>query len=287
MKKLFIAILTLTLFLATLTPVNAAFDRTYTAPKGTPTVDAVVDDVWANAEWTNVDKPHDEADDSDSKIRVKLLWDDEHLYFLAEIIDNAYHNDDMFEVYIDQKNDKTNNYHMDDSQTRFRLSGSVNPDSGTNRKTDSLVAANKINENTYIMEGAIKWTLNMPVSAGQPIGLEFMYSDGAGDNGFVEAYRWNVDTAGGDTPPFKSTKDFGTLYLAEADGTVPEYTTTERPPRDTGDDTTKAPDADPDEKGEEEPSEFPIGIVIGIAAAVVVIVAVVIVVVAASKKKKQ
>ncbi len=69
---------------------NAVFNRSYTAPKGTPVIDAAVDDVWSTAAWTAVDKPWDGTKDTDSVLHVKLLWDENHLYFLAHVYDSEH-----------------------------------------------------------------------------------------------------------------------------------------------------------------------------------------------------
>ena len=48
------------------------------------------------------------------------------------------------------------------------------------------------------------------------MGLEFMYNEGDSSSDFVEAYRWNVDTANGDGAPYADTSAFGTLTLGAA-----------------------------------------------------------------------
>lgn len=60
MKKIIAAgLIAASLAAMTTVGVSATFGREYTAPKGTPTIDGKVDDIWKNAEWTNVDKPYD------------------------------------------------------------------------------------------------------------------------------------------------------------------------------------------------------------------------------------
>ena len=107
MKKLASLALAAVLTAALSIPATASFDRSYTAPKGTPVIDGTVDQIWDNAEWTNVDKPFDGTADTDSTLKVKLMWDEEHLYFLAEVFDKDINADnDIVEIYWDQNNDK-------------------------------------------------------------------------------------------------------------------------------------------------------------------------------------
>ena len=68
------------------------------------------------------------------------MWDASHVYFLAEVIDNNFNaENDIFEFYLDQKNDKKAAYGSDDFHTRFRLSGTTvtGQYSGKNAQTDA------------------------------------------------------------------------------------------------------------------------------------------------------
>lgn len=214
---------TLALLLATLMTgamalsAGAAFDRTYTAPYGTPDMDGEVDAVWEYAEWTAVDKPFDGSTDTDSTLQIKMLWDEYHLYFLAEVYDTDINvENDIVEVYIDELMDRASAYGDDDSQTRFKVADGKLPDNaGTNHQSDVECVVNALGGDKYLLEGCIMWMAAKPVE-GLQIGLEFMYNEGNAASDFVEAYRWNVDTANGDTPPYQSTECFGTLTLGAA-----------------------------------------------------------------------
>ena len=61
MKKAFSILLTTALISTFALSASATFDRTYTAPYGTPTVDGEAEELWDYAEWTDVDKPFDGA----------------------------------------------------------------------------------------------------------------------------------------------------------------------------------------------------------------------------------
>ncbi len=188
----------------------------YNAPKGTPVIDGTVDDIWQYAEWTSVEYPHDGADKAGipEALRVKLLWDETHLYFLAEVTDaDLNYENDLVEVYIDEGNEKAESYDDNDGQTRFRWDGTVIQDSGTNCQNDAPGAGAQTGTG-WITEGALKWTGT--AAEGRTSGLEFMLNVGGADADFTAALRWNVDTAGGDPPPYQSPAAFGSLVLGAA-----------------------------------------------------------------------
>ncbi len=222
MKKLLsllIALVLVSVMIPAMTA-SATYDMTYTAPKGTPTVDGEIDELWSKAEWTLVDKPHDGTNSSDSQVRIKMMWDEDHIYFLAEVYDTSLNNaEDMVEIYLDLNNDKASTYGNDDSHTRFKVAGGVDSQ-GKNAQTNALTAAKDLGNNTYIVEGALSWGDKVP-AAGDAIGLEFMYNDGNSLSAFIEAYRWNANTSAGDPAPYQSTAAFGVMYL-EGEPEAPE-----------------------------------------------------------------
>ncbi len=216
MKKLLsllIALVLVSVMIPAMTA-SAAYDMTYTAPKGTPTVDGEIDELWSKAEWTLVDKPHDGTNSSDSQLRIKMMWDEDHIYFLAEVYDTSLNNsEDIVEIYLDLNNDKSSTYGDDDSHTRFKVAGGV-ASNGANAQLNALSAVKDLGDDTYIIEGALNWGDKVP-AAGDDIGLEFMYNDGTAQNAFVEAYRWNANTSAGDPAPYQSTEAFGVMYLED------------------------------------------------------------------------
>ena len=218
MKKVISVFLVIMLFTA-LASLNsyANFGQTYTAPKGTPEIDGQIDSIWDAAEWTDVDQPYDGADRSDvpESLRVKLLWDEEHLYVLAEVKDlDLNYDNDLVEVYLDETNQRGGAYDDYSSQTRFRWDGSVIEDSGTNCQNDADGAGVKTDDG-WILEISLKWTSGT-ASEGQVCGLEFMFNIGDSSSDFTSALRWNVDTAGGEDLPFRDNTNWGVLTLGAA-----------------------------------------------------------------------
>lgn len=241
MKKLLSILLATLVVVSLAVSASAAFDRSYTAPKGTPNLDGTVDAIWDNAEWTNVDKPFDGSTDTDSTLKVKLLWDDEHLYFLAEVYDKDINvENDIVEIYWDLNNDKDTSYGDDDMQTRFKVAnGEVVQDSGANCQNDAECVSVSLGGDKYLLEGALTWT--QAVKEGQNTGLEFMYNEGDSTSDFTEAYRWNVDTANGDGAPYADTSAFGTLTLGAAPVVETEAPVVETVAETTATETVAAP----------------------------------------------
>jgi hypothetical protein len=230
MKRALSVLLALILTISVLTLFSSA-ERgfVYTAPKGTPVIDGVIDDIWQYAEWTSVEYPHDGSDKAEipELLRIKLLWDETHLYFLAEVTDaDLNYENDLVEIYIDEGNERGDAYDDNDGQTRFRWDGTVIQDSGTNCQNDAP-GAGTMTDTGWITEGAIKWSDN-PVE-GRKSGLEFMFNVGGSDADFTAALRWNVDTAGGDPAPYQSPAAFGTLVLGAAPVIETEPPETEAP----------------------------------------------------------
>ncbi len=218
MKKIFSFILAAMLTGTMALTASAAFDRTLTAPMGTPTLDGTAEALWDNAEWTTIDKPFDGSTDTTSTIKVKMLWDETNLYFLAEVYDIDIHaTEDLVEIYLDEKCDRAEAYGSDDSQCRFQVSdGKLNAAvPGTQAKTDVDCAVTALGSDVYLMEGRLAWSEANAVE-GAKIGLEFMYNEADSTSDFTEAYRWSVDTANGDPAPYNNTAAFGTLVLGAA-----------------------------------------------------------------------
>lgn len=199
--------------------VSANRGLSYTAQYATPVIDGVVDDCWINIadSWTNVDLPYGDAE-SVCSARVKVLHDDQYIYFLAECTDATIGDGDALEFYLDEDNCKVEGEYCDVStQLQIFLNGTVekNGASLSAAEADSVVAhAVTTSENGYILEWAFA-PLSGEIKGGSVWGMEFMYNDADENGEFLNALRWNVDTAGGDVAPWQEVANFGTLTLAE------------------------------------------------------------------------
>ena len=209
--------------------ISANRGLSYTAQYATPVIDGVIDDCWLTVadDWTYVDLPFGTAE-SVCSARVKVLHDDQYIYFIAECTDAtlcAQELGDALEFYLDEDNCDEEGAYCDVSiQLNLQLNGEAfkNPSSASAAEADSVVAYKMTtSDNGYILEWAYAPLSGAPV-AGTVMGMEFMYNDCDEDGNFINALRWNVDTANGDTPPYIQPYDFGDLVLAAAPVVVEE-----------------------------------------------------------------
>jgi len=114
----FLALVFATLLTTPATAAHEANRSEYRAPKAAvaPTVDGIADEIaWANAEWRALDQrwlgPEYSAQDFQG--RYKVIWADNRIYLLAEIVDDVlidthrdplvqYWDDDCLEIFIDE-----------------------------------------------------------------------------------------------------------------------------------------------------------------------------------------
>ena len=205
---------------------SAARDLKYTAQYGSATIDGVYEDTWDinGSAWTEIDLHHDGSEDSVCAARAKMMHDDSLIYFFVEITDATLANKDLdltqmdqFEIYLDEDACKDVAYCENSYQLGMTLSAEVR--AGTNADAVGAVDCVKefkvgTSENGYTLEFSVA-PLNGIPAADKAIGLEFMYQNSAEDGTFLDALRWNVDTANGDTAPWQAPECWGELYCAE------------------------------------------------------------------------
>jgi len=217
-KALPILLISVMIFAMVVTPVNAGRGLKLEAEYGTPVIDGKIDDIWGESAAI-VDLPHngDKKGSSDTAT-VKALWDEDGFYFLVIAKDSSLEEKECFEFYVDEKFDKSEVFNKYDRQSRIyvktgEILDSTKDEDGndTSRKDLYVKSAYTTTSDGWILESAFKWSGLVKIEAGMVLGCEFMWDDqGAG-----LALRWNVDTNGGDTAPYKSTKDFGEFILKE------------------------------------------------------------------------
>lgn len=224
---------------------SANYGYTYTALKGTPTIDGVIDGIWSdeNLEWTDVD--HAYSSDTtwdDATMRVKVLWDEDNLYFLVAATAAAEQGDNfgsLAEIYISEGNTNASGaYAPGDSQSCIRLidgtfvfPGALKGDEGPGTHTKATVDGSKVvawkDGGTYYLEVRLPFvTLTEDAAAGDDFGLEFMYNVMDSSSKMKNAFRWNVDTAdalgaGADAAPWQSTEPWGNLVLSATEAAAP------------------------------------------------------------------
>ncbi|MBQ8577196.1 MAG: hypothetical protein IJ449_04420 [Clostridia bacterium] len=200
--------------------VSAARDLTYTAQFATPVIDGQVDECWSTVsdDWTQIDLPYQNGAESVCSARAKILHDDTLVYFLVEVTDATVYegNDDCFEIYFDEDSCKDAAYCDVSTQLRMCLDEKIIKGNNSIGDVD-MVQEYKVatSENGYVLEFSVALMNGIP-AVGSTIGLEFMYNDNGETNAdFLNALRWNVDTANGDSAPWQSVEYFGTLTFAE------------------------------------------------------------------------
>jgi xylan 1,4-beta-xylosidase len=172
-----------------------------------PTIDGVVDPRWeqvAPLPLGNVVQGPADVPAVDLAGSFRALWDDEHLYLLVDVQDDARikdsansWDDDGVEIFVDADNGKTRSYGRNDFQYAFRW-GSPTPIEAKRGATDGVTLAQVDTATGYRMEIAIPFaTIRGKPAAGGFIGLEVHVNDdddGGGRDG-KRAWFGTVDNA--------------------------------------------------------------------------------------------
>lgn len=183
-------------------------------PYGTISVDADADAAWGNA----VNIPLTINKGSEASANAKILWDDDNLYVYATVKDAVLdktgaqtHEQDSFEVFIDEDNGKTASYGEDDKQYRINYN---NEQSFNGKKclAENVKSATKTIDGGYVVEAAFKWTDIKPAN-GTKIGLEFQINDAKGGKR-IGTLSWYDETGMG----WSGSNVYGTVELTGKTG---------------------------------------------------------------------
>lgn len=246
MKKVFSLVIATVLLLSVMCiAASANYGYSYKALKGTPVIDGVIDDIWNDASIAVADVNHAYSSDTlwdDATMKVKILWDEEALYFLivgTAAAEQGASFANLAEIYISEGTPNADgSYSARDSQTCIRFND------GTFVKADELVGSEGPGTNTkgllkgaastawtegdaYYIEARLPFaTLTDGANAGLVMGVEFMLNILDGSRSFKNALRWNVDTAnaigeGADKAPWQSTDPWGVLVLSDEVAAAP------------------------------------------------------------------
>lgn len=187
-------------------------------------IDGVIDDAWANANTIDV---NNYSMGSGATGVSRMLWDEDYIYILTEVIDpilsnasaNAYEQDTV-EVFFDENNNKTSSYEEDDIQVRVSYIGDKTVTDGLS--TDRFVSAASVTADGYLVEIAIPNTLGN-FSVDQIVGFDVQVNnDGTGDGTRTNIANWNDLSNMGYTDP----SGFGVLKLVDDSAVVSGTTTT-------------------------------------------------------------
>ncbi|MBQ9809464.1 MAG: endo-1,4-beta-xylanase [Ruminococcus sp.] len=187
------------------------------ATVGTPAIDGVIDDIWADAPVINIDKY---SMGSGATGTAKVLWDSRNIYVLAEVKDpvlskassNTYEQDTV-EIFLDENNHKSTSYESDDIQCRVNYDGEKSVTDGLS--TDAFKSAAAKTADGYLIEFAIPSTLG-GFTSGQVVGFDAQINDdGDGQGKRTSISNWYDLTGMGYT-------DVSGLGLLKLTGEAPE-----------------------------------------------------------------
>ena len=191
--------------------------REMKAFKGTPKVDGKVDDLWMGVPRVLTSRSIDEVDELSTEQRastawVRCLWDEEHLYCLAEVTDDAISSlagdewdRDGVEFFLDRNFARTSTYDDDDAQYRTEPDG--NESSGSENDLSTYKSVVTKTEKGYMVEVCI----DLKGKVGKKIGFDVQVNNDPGDGRRMSAMKWN--DASNDT--YFDMSNAGTLEMVE------------------------------------------------------------------------
>ncbi len=182
-------------------------------PRGTITVDGEYDDAWKEAISVTLGN---KTDSPQASATVHLLWDEEYLYAYAEVTDadlnkdsEQVHEQDSFEIFIDETNSKAAEYN--DATKQYRINyANEHSFNGEKCVEENETTFAKTTDTGYIIEGAFKWTEIKP-EAGAYIGIELQINDADSNGVRIGTVTWNDIT----NQCWSSPACFGTGMLVE------------------------------------------------------------------------
>jgi len=184
------------------------------AMKGTPTIDAEADEIWAIAPEINVNRrPDGQTEDAASAV-VRTLWDEEYLYVYAEITDSELNNDspnpweqDSIEVFMSETVHRSAEYRDGDGQYRVTYEGNESFRSAS--MGEGFESAARIVDDGYIVEMKIPFRVIEP-EPGTVISFDVQINDAASGRGRLLT-TWSDPHANG----YNTTENWGELTLRE------------------------------------------------------------------------
>mgnify|MGYP000854054387 CR=1 FL=1 len=146
---------------------------------GSPVVDGEVDEIWSQAVPVT---PKYISNGVQASAKFRALWDDNALYILAEIKDdqlsdqsaNTYEQD-SFEVFLDENNNKSSEYGVDDVHFRVNYKNARTADDGD---IERFYTRTKVVEDGYIVEARVALQ-SAPVN-GKVLGIELQVNEAKG-----------------------------------------------------------------------------------------------------------
>ena len=194
-------------------------------------IDGMIEDAWKSGKTLTLDDPSKVVDPN--KVTIFTLWDENYLYVAYDVLDKnlvgfqterdhkALYEDDMIEVLLDPRHDKTDKWLEDDIVYHVNVLGQVKDDRGTPEgisdatwTSRALFAARHegtLNDSSdtdhgFSVELAIPWQeIGKKPAAGVTIGIDFAAGDAEG----ADEHLWDWRGAS----PFRQPTVYGTLRL--------------------------------------------------------------------------
>ncbi|MBE6723791.1 MAG: hypothetical protein E7576_01135, partial [Ruminococcaceae bacterium] len=223
-KVLSFFVLTALLLSLIVVPVSAADDDTPegVAVQGTPTVDGVIDDLWASVPAYPIDRLKD-GRDTGLTSQFRVMWQPGALYVLIEVNDSDHNFNggpsvgDGMEVYFDLNNLKSAGFEDDlqayfamcaDDETYLTYDGSS---MGMLNLQEAATVAMTTADDKYTYEAQILMQpMETELKAGQVIGFDIQVNDQvSGDTERSGAYGWSDDA----NNAWQGTMLYGNLTL--------------------------------------------------------------------------
>ncbi len=196
-------------------------------------IDGKLEQAWRSGAAMRLDDPADVADPNG--IEIFTLWDEQYLYVAFEVSDRqlvgyqyerdhkALYKDDMIEVLLDPRQDRTDQWLEDDIVYHINTLGQVKDDRGTpegvsdatwdSRALFAVHLDGTINDSTdsdrgYCVELAIPWEeIGKEPENGTRLGINFAAGDAEGP----DEHLWDWRGA----HPFRQPTVYGTLILTD------------------------------------------------------------------------
>lgn len=178
------------------------------ASAGTPKIDGEIDDAWKNAQEIVTDAL--KSPDDVATAKVKLLYDADTLYVLAQVSDPKVLSDnanawecDSIEFFIDENKTQGSSYDSNTFQLRIGADGKMTG-SGTDwdKRTGDLTSAVKKVDGGYIIEAAYKFK-SVKAKAGSSMGFNIGVNDERETGKRYGTSVWNPDGGSSYSSPNK------------------------------------------------------------------------------------
>lgn len=187
--------------------------------KGTAVVDGEIDDAYANA--TDIELGIVQG--AKATATAKVLWDENYLYVYTKVVDpqlnadnEAVHEQDSFEIFVDETNSKASSYNAGTKQYRINYENALSFN-GEKCVEENITSVAKTTDDGYIIEAAIKWTEITP-SDNTTIGIELQVNDADMSAMRIGTLNW-YDTT---NDCWENPACYGTATLVNEIPTAPE-----------------------------------------------------------------